>query len=58
MEKAIEIIRQIFTIVLWLSVVVGWYTGDYATALLSGIILVVLELEKVNDNLEKCVTTY
>ena len=27
MEKAIEIIRQLFTIVLWLAVVVGWYTG-------------------------------
>jgi hypothetical protein len=53
MEKAIEIIRQVFTIVLWLSVVVGWYNGDYAMAVLSGIILVVLELEKVNDNLEK-----
>jgi hypothetical protein len=33
--------------------VVGWYNGDYAMAVLSGIILVVLELEKVNDNLEK-----
>ena len=53
MEKAIEIIRQIFTIVLWLAVVVGWYTGDYGMAILSGIILAVLELEKVNDNLEK-----
>ena len=53
MEKAIEIIRQVFTIVLWLSVVANWYMGDYATALLSGIILIVLELEKVNANLEK-----
>ena len=53
MEKAIETIRQVFTIVLWLSVVVSWYNGDYAMAILSGIILVVLELEKVNDNLEK-----
>jgi hypothetical protein len=53
MEKAIEIIRQLFTIVLWLTVVVGWYTGDYAMAVLSAILLAVLELEKVNDNLEK-----
>jgi hypothetical protein len=53
MERAIEIIRQVFTIVLWLSVVVNWYMGDYVTSLLSAIILVVLELEKVNANLEK-----
>ena len=53
MEKAIEIIRQVFTIVLCLSVVVNWYMGDYATALLCGIILIVLELEKVNANLVK-----
>jgi hypothetical protein len=33
--------------------VVGWYTGDYAMAVLSAILLAVLELEKVNDNLEK-----
>jgi hypothetical protein len=53
MEKAIEIIRQLFTIVLWLTVVVGWYTGDYGMAILSAILLAVLEIEKVNDNLEK-----
>jgi diacylglycerol kinase len=53
MERAIEIIRQVFTIVLWLLILVSWYTGDFATAILSGIILVVLELEKINDNLEK-----
>jgi hypothetical protein len=53
MERAIEIIRELFTIVLWLSGVVNWYFGEYTGATLSAVLLGVLELEKINANLEK-----
>ena len=53
MERFIEIFREVFTVFLWLSVVVHGYNGNYAAATLSGVLLAVLELEKVNDNLEK-----
>ena len=52
MEKFIEIFREVFTIFLWLSVVILGFNGNYAGATLSGVLLVVLELEKVNANLE------
>jgi hypothetical protein len=52
MEKAIKTLREFFTILLWLSIAISWYFGNYDGAILSGIILVILELEKVNANLE------
>ena len=53
MERFIEIIREAFTIVLWISVIVNAFYGEYGAALLSGVLLAVLELEKINTNLEK-----
>jgi hypothetical protein len=52
MEKAIKTLREFFTILLWLSIAISWYFGNLDRAILSGIILVILELEKVNANLE------
>jgi hypothetical protein len=48
MEKAIKTLREFFTILLWLSIAISWYFGNLDRAILSGIILVILELEKVN----------
>lgn len=53
MERFIEIIREAFTVVLWLSVIVNAFYGEYGAAVLSAVLLAVLELEKINGNLEK-----
>ena len=52
MDKWLVTFRNIYRLALWVCVILGSLAHDYMLAMLSALLLVVLQLEEINEKMD------